>query len=97
MVVSPQKGRVGSAPRVLVSLVLLGCLGVGQARADEVIRVGMSAALSGPAQALGLGMKAGIEAYFASVNRAGGVHGRRLQLIDYYRETYRSKPEWQGI
>jgi glucosamine-6-phosphate deaminase len=23
--------------------------------------------------------------------------GRRLQLIDYYRETYRSKPEWQGI
>jgi glucosamine-6-phosphate deaminase len=22
---------------------------------------------------------------------------RRLQLIDYYRETYRSKPEWQGI
>jgi glucosamine-6-phosphate deaminase len=21
----------------------------------------------------------------------------RLQLIDYYRETYRSKPEWQGI
>ena len=22
---------------------------------------------------------------------------RRLQLIDYYRETYRSKPTWQGI
>ena len=22
---------------------------------------------------------------------------RRLQLVDYYRETYRSKPEWQGI
>ena len=21
---------------------------------------------------------------------------RRLQLVDYYRETYRSKPEWQG-
>jgi glucosamine-6-phosphate deaminase len=21
----------------------------------------------------------------------------RLQLVDYYRETYRSKPEWQGI
>jgi len=59
----------------------LGWPVVGQARADEVIRVGMSAALSGPAQALGQGMKAGIEAYFASVNRAGGVHGRRLELI----------------
>ena len=22
---------------------------------------------------------------------------RRLQLVDYYRETWRSKPEWQGI
>lgn len=22
---------------------------------------------------------------------------RRLQLVDYYRETYRSKPDWQGI
>lgn len=22
---------------------------------------------------------------------------RRLQLVDYFRETYRSKPEWQGI
>jgi glucosamine-6-phosphate deaminase len=22
---------------------------------------------------------------------------RRLQLVDYYRETYRSKPHWQGI
>ncbi|MCW2520109.1 MAG: glucosamine-6-phosphate isomerase [Mycobacterium sp.] len=22
---------------------------------------------------------------------------RRLQLVDYYRETYRSKPRWQGI
>src|SRR3954471_5148246 len=22
---------------------------------------------------------------------------RRLQLVDYYRETYRSKPNWQGI
>jgi glucosamine-6-phosphate deaminase len=22
---------------------------------------------------------------------------RRLQLVDYYRETYLAKPEWQGI
>lgn len=26
-----------------------------------------------------------------------GAAARRLQLIDYYRETYRSKPEWQGL
>lgn len=26
-----------------------------------------------------------------------GAAGRRLQLVDYYRETYLSKPDWQGI
>ena len=26
-----------------------------------------------------------------------GAAARRLQLLDYYRETYRSKPGWQGI
>jgi ABC-type branched-subunit amino acid transport system substrate-binding protein len=48
--------------------------------ADE-IKIGMSGALSGPAQALGLGMKAGIEAYFARVNANGGIAGRTLRLI----------------
>jgi glucosamine-6-phosphate deaminase len=26
-----------------------------------------------------------------------GAAARRLQLVDYYRETYLSKPDWQGI
>jgi len=38
------------------------------------------AALDGPAAELGLGMKAGIAAAFAEVNRDGGVHGRTLTL-----------------
>lgn len=45
------------------------------------IVLGMSSALSGPAQSLGRGMKVGMEAHFASVNREGGVHGRRIELI----------------
>jgi branched-chain amino acid transport system substrate-binding protein len=45
------------------------------------IRLGMSSALSGPAQSLGTGMKMGIGAYFARVNRGGGVHGRKLEFI----------------
>lgn len=51
------------------------------AEARPPIRIGMSAAMSGPAQSLGSGMKLGIEAYFQRVNRAGGIHGRRLELI----------------
>ena len=44
------------------------------------IRIGMSTVLSGPASALGTGMKAGIEACFAEVNASGGVFGRPLEL-----------------
>ena len=45
------------------------------------ITLGMSTALSGPAQSLGSGMKAGMEAYFTRINREGGLHRRELVLI----------------
>lgn len=49
--------------------------------AVDEIRVGMVNALSGPAAGLGGGMKAGAEAYFARINAAGGIHGRRISLV----------------
>ena len=67
------------ANRILLALAFLAATGTA-ARADE-IKVGMSGALTGPAQALGKGMKTGIEAYFARVNAAGGVAGKTLRLI----------------
>jgi branched-chain amino acid transport system substrate-binding protein len=48
--------------------------------ADAIV-FGQAAVLQGPASALGLGMKAGLEAAFAEVNTKGGVHGRKLKLI----------------
>ena len=45
---------------------------------DSVL-FGQSCALSGPAKALGEGMRLGINAAFEEANRAGGVHGRRLR------------------
>ena len=45
------------------------------------IKVGMSTALSGPAQGLGQGMCAGVKAYFELVNQRGGVQGRPLELV----------------
>lgn len=52
------------------------------ARAQEgEIRVGMSGPLSGPAEQLGRGARAGIEGYFALVNERGGVHGKKLSLV----------------
>lgn len=47
---------------------------------DEV-RIGMVNAQSGPAAALGLGMRAGAQAYFKRINAEGGVYGRRINLL----------------
>ena len=46
----------------------------------EAVQFGQSCALDGPAKALGEGMRLGILAAFEEANRAGGVHGRRLNL-----------------
>ncbi len=46
----------------------------------DKILFGQVAALSGPAQALGQGMREGILAAFEEANRAGGVNGRKLEL-----------------
>src|SRR5262245_51501600 len=47
--------------------------------ADKIV-FGQAAVLTGPASALGQGMKVGLDAAFAEVNKAGGVKGRKLEL-----------------
>lgn len=47
---------------------------------SDKILLGQSAVLTGPSSALGEGMKAGLEAAIAEVNRAGGIKGRKLEL-----------------
>jgi ABC-type branched-subunit amino acid transport system substrate-binding protein len=47
--------------------------------ADKIV-FGQAAALTGPASALGQGMKVGLEAAFAEVNKAGGVKEHKLEL-----------------
>jgi ABC-type branched-subunit amino acid transport system substrate-binding protein len=47
--------------------------------ADKIV-FGQATALEGPASALGQGMKMGLEAAFAEINKAGGVKGRKLVL-----------------
>jgi ABC-type branched-subunit amino acid transport system substrate-binding protein len=46
----------------------------------DSILFGQVAALNGPAQALGQGMRDGILAAFEEVNRSGGINGRKLEL-----------------
>lgn len=45
------------------------------------VKFGQAAPMEGPAAALGVGMRQGLAAAFADVNRAGGVKGRKLELV----------------
>lgn len=49
---------------------------------DKIV-FGQTAALGGPAAALGTGMNQGISAAFAEANAAGGINGRQLELVSY--------------
>ncbi|MCY3728753.1 MAG: ABC transporter substrate-binding protein [Nitrospira sp.] len=67
---------------ILLLLVVLATPWVpARAASDqETIVFGQSAALTGPARELGIGMRLGLLAAFSEVNRKGGIHGYRLQL-----------------
>jgi ABC-type branched-subunit amino acid transport system substrate-binding protein len=73
------------AQRLLVLAgIALALVSPAVAAADGVtpttVTVGQSAAFTGAAQELGKDMRNGVQAYFDQVNRAGGVHGRKLIL-----------------
>ena len=81
---------LGARWATLLSLALVAFQSVGFAQrfptpgvADDRIVFGQSAALAGPAAALGQQMRHGILAAFAEINAAGGVDGRLLELISY--------------
>ena len=68
-----------------VALALAFCIVGGTAFAEDGVSdgkivFGQVAALQGPAQALGQGMRQGILAAFDAANRAGGISGRKLEL-----------------
>ena len=48
---------------------------------DKKILLGQSAAFTGPASQLGLQLNAGAKVYFDQVNAAGGVYGRKIDII----------------
>jgi branched-chain amino acid transport system substrate-binding protein len=71
----------GSTIAALLCLAAAAFAGEVPGVATDHILFGQSAALSGPASELGTEMRRGIEAAFAEAKRAGGINGRRLDLI----------------
>jgi branched-chain amino acid transport system substrate-binding protein len=87
--------QIAATSRLLVGLMmalsvltLFGVFSTREALAEPGVTknrivFGQSAAFKGPAAALGINMRAGILAAFAEINNAGGVNGRRLELISH--------------
>ena len=66
---------------------------------DSSITLGMSSPFSGPNAANGQEMRQVIQSYFEQINRSGGVHGRKIDLIaldDGY-ETERTVANTQSL
>lgn len=64
----------------LILILLMFCLPL---QAISGLKLGMSAPLTGPSQALGRELLDGIQPVFTEVNRHGGIHGQAIQLITY--------------
>ena len=72
----------GRLRKRLLACCLLLCLTlITTASRGEPIILGQSCALSGPAENLGLEMRAGLLAAFSKINDEGGVNGRDIILI----------------
>ena len=74
--------------RACAALVFAGATALAPAHSDDIpgvsdnrILFGQSAAFSGPAEALGHGIRRGLLAAFEAANEAGGIHGRKLALV----------------
>ncbi len=63
-----------------VLLLLAACTARAQGVTSLTVALGQSAPLSGPSQSLGEDIRNGALAYLRTLNGAGGVHGRRIEL-----------------
>ena len=64
------------------ALALAGC-GGGDAKKDDVIKIGHAVALTGDSSMWGISEKNALEMEIEKINAAGGVLGKKLQLIAY--------------
>lgn len=81
------KPKLDVRSNLLIAAAIAGLLfGPSLARAEDgvtgdAIVFGQAAVFDGPAAALGIGMRAGIQAAFEEANKQDGVHSRKLKLV----------------
>jgi len=75
--------RASGGRAFFATMILAGLLGVGVAAAQEPIKVGTFLSVTGPAAFLGDPEQKTLELYIERLNAAGGVLGRKLELLAY--------------
>lgn len=70
--------RVIVSAAVLIELTALWCISPAWSRE---IKIGMSAAFTGPTRSLGIELYRGSMAYLSHINDGGGVFGRRIRIV----------------
>jgi branched-chain amino acid transport system substrate-binding protein len=71
--------RIGAVALSVAVLALLGAPRVPAAQ--ETIKIGVSAAMSGAAASFGVGIRRGAEIAIEDINARGGVRGKKLELV----------------
>jgi ABC-type branched-subunit amino acid transport system substrate-binding protein len=82
---APLSQGKGEVVQILAVLIIAGILswstGASAQSAREPILIGQSAALTGSQSEFGREIRDGANAYFESLNRQGGIHGRPVRLV----------------
>ena len=68
--------------KIRTTLVTLACLGFACAYAAEPIKIGLSGAFTGGSSSMGVSMRDGVRLAVDEINKAGGVLGRQLLLVE---------------
>lgn len=70
---------------VMAAVMFAGCSSNGGSSSNDgdTIKIGMMGPHTGEYAAYGLGVRNGAELYFNKVNEAGGINGKKIQLVIY--------------
>ena len=66
---------------VLFLILLAGSVQAETGVTDDTVKIGVISDLTGPTAIGGIGMADAITSYFKEVNAAGGIHGRKIEVI----------------
>src|SRR5213075_2341728 len=76
---------------VRVALAALAAVAAFGAAAQEVIKIGAIYSMSGPGAFLGVPEDRGLRLKVDEINKAGGINGRKIELVSYDSEGNTTK------